>query len=134
VPELYGSALMASRRLVNGDPALVKAFVRAANRGLIAAMNDPDAAIGEALKRDPTLRPEVERNRLLRTLRGDMGGAEGTLLGIGDIDPKRFTLAIRMMKAGDRMPRLPEWDTVFSRDFLPPLSERVTTLSEVTKK
>jgi len=134
VPELYGSALMASRSLVNGDPALVRAFVRAANRGLIAAMNDPDAAISEVMKRDPTLRPEIERNRLLRTLRGDMGGAEGATLGIGDIDPKRFALAIRMMNAGDRMPRLPEWDTVFSRDFLPPLSERVRTLADVTKK
>lgn len=134
VPELYGSALMASRALVNSDPALVRAFVRAANRGLIAAINDPDAAISEVMRRDSTLRPEIERNRLLRTLHGDMGGEEGASLGIGDIDPKRFTAAIRLMKSGDRMLRLPAWETVFSRDFLPPLSARVRTLAEAKKK
>jgi NitT/TauT family transport system substrate-binding protein len=128
VPELYGSALMASRTLVVRDPVLVRAFVRAANRGLVATVNDPDAAIGELVRRDNTLRAEVERNRLLRTLRGDMGGKEGAALGIGDIDPKRFTLAIRLMRAGGRMPRSPAWDAVFSRDFLPPLSERIKTL------
>lgn len=129
-PELYGSALMASRRMVVRDPALVRAFVRAANRGLVATVNDPDAAITELVRRDNTLRADVERNRLLRTLRGDMGGREGSTIGIGDIDPKRFALAIKMMRAGGRMPRSPAWDAVFSRDFLPPLSERIRTLAE----
>jgi NitT/TauT family transport system substrate-binding protein len=129
-PELYGSALMASRRMVARDPGLVRAFVRAANRGLVATVNDPDAAITELLRRDTTQRAEVERNRLLRTLRGDMAGREGSAIGIGDIDPKRFTLAIKMMRAGGRMPRSPAWDAVFSRDFLPPLSERIRTLAE----
>ncbi len=134
VPELYGSALMASRALANSDPAIVRAFVRAANRGLIAAINDPDAAISEVMRRDSTLRPEIERNRLLRTLHGDMGGEEGASLGIGDIDPKRLIAALRLMRAGDRMLRLPPWETVFSREFLPPLSARVRTLAEAKKK
>ena len=133
-PELYGSAVMASRHMVMRDSALVRAFVRAVNRGLQAALNDPDAAISELMRRDRTLRPEVERNRLLRTLRGDMGGAEGAVIGIGDIDPRRFTLAIKLMRAADRMPRSPAWETVFSRDFLPPLSDRIRTLAEPVKK
>jgi hypothetical protein len=29
-----------------------------------------------------------------------------------------------------RLPRTPLWNQVFSRDFLPPLLERVTTLAE----
>ncbi len=132
VPELYGSALMASRRMVVRDPVLVRAFVRAANRGLVASVNDPDAAITELVRRDNTLRAEVERNRLLRTLRGDMGGREGSTIGIGDIDPKRFTLAVKLMRAGGRMPRSPAWDAVFSRDFLPPLSERIRSLGATT--
>lgn len=127
-PELYGSALMASRRMVVRDPALVRAFVRAANRGLVATVSDPDAAVTELLRREPTLRAEVERNRLLRTLRGDMGGREGSTIGIGDVDPKRFALAIKLMRESGRMPRSPAWDAVFSRDFLPPLSERVRSL------
>jgi NitT/TauT family transport system substrate-binding protein len=128
-PELYGSALMASRQLVVRDPALVRAFVRAANRGLVATVNDPDAAIAELLKRDTTMRAEVERNRLLRTLRGDMAGREGATIGIGDIDPKRFASSIRMMRAAGRMPRAPAWDAVFSRDFLPVLSDRIKSLA-----
>ena len=130
-PELYGSALMASRAMIDNDPVIVKAFVRAANRGLAATVNDPDAAITELLRREPTQRAEVERNRLLRTLNGDMGGEEGRRIGIGDIDPKRFTLAIRMVHDACRLPRTPAWNEVFSREFLPPLLDRVRTLGEV---
>ena len=133
VPELYGSALMASHAMVTDDTAIVRAFVRAANRGLAATVADPDAAITELVKRQPGLRMEVERNRLQRTLHGDMGAAEGTRLGIGDIDPKRFTLAIKLVHDACRLPRTPLWSEVFSRDFLPPLSDRVRTLGEVVK-
>jgi NitT/TauT family transport system substrate-binding protein len=127
-PELYGSALMASRGMVDRDPVIVRAFVRAANRGLAATVNDPDAAISELLRREPSQRAEVERNRLLRTLNGDMGAAEGQRIGIGDIDSKRMTLAIRMMHDACRLPRTPAWNEIFSRDFLPALSDRVRTL------
>ena len=130
-PELYGSALMASRAMIDYEPVIVRAFVRAANRGLSATVNDPDAAIAELIRREPTQRAEVERNRLLRTLNGDMGGAEGRRIGIGDIDPKRFALAIKMVHDACRLPRTPAWSEVFSRDFLPPLLDRVRTLGEV---
>ncbi|MBC7842253.1 MAG: ABC transporter substrate-binding protein [Gemmatimonadaceae bacterium] len=129
-PELYGSALMASRAMVDRDPVIVRAFVRAANRGLVATVNDPDAAIAELTRRDPTQRVEVERNRLQRTLHGDMGAAEGNRIGIGDIDAKRFTLAIRMMHDACRLPRTPTWNEIFSREYLPPLLDRVRTLGE----
>jgi NitT/TauT family transport system substrate-binding protein len=130
VPELYGSALMASRAMVDREAVIVRAFVRAANRGLAATVNDPDAAISELLRRDPSQRAEVERNRLLRTLNGDMGAPEGQRIGIGDIDSKRMTLAIRMVHDACRLPRTPAWNEVFSRDFLPALSDRVRTLGD----
>ncbi len=133
VPELYGSALMASRAMVDHDPVIVRAFVRAANRGLAATVNDPDAAISELTRRDPTQRVEVERNRLQRTLHGDMAAPEGTRIGIGDIDPKRFTLAIRMMHDACRLPRTPTWEQIFSREFLPPLLDRVRTLGDAER-
>ena len=132
-PELYGSALMASRTMIRDEPEIVRAFVRAANRGLAAAVNDPDAAITELVKRDPAQRVEVERNRLLRTLNGDMGAAEGRKLGIGDVDPKRLVLAIKLVHDTSRLPRLPAWDEIFTRDFLPPLSDRIKTLGEPAK-
>ncbi len=132
-PDLYGSVLMASRTMIRDEPDIVRAFVRAANRGLAATVNDPDAAISELVKRDPKQRSDVERNRLLRTLNGDMGAAEGRKIGIGDVDPKRLTLAIKLMHDTSRLPRLPAWDEIFTRDFLPPLSDRVKTLGEPAK-
>ena len=132
-PDLYGSTLMASHTMIRDEPDIVRAFVRAANRGLAATVNDPDAAIAELIKRDPKQRSDVERNRLLRTLNGDMGAAEGRRIGIGDVDPKRLTLSIKLMHDTSRLPRLPAWDEIFTRDFLPPLSDRVKTLGEPAK-
>ena len=127
-PDLYGSAILASRAMVDTDAVIVRAFVRAANRGLAASVADPDAAIAELVRRDPTLRTEVERNRLQRMLHGDMGAAEGSRIGIGDVDAKRMTTAIRMVHDACRLPRTPTWNEIFSRDFLPPLLDRVRTL------
>jgi NitT/TauT family transport system substrate-binding protein len=62
-----------------------------------------------------------------------MGAPEGAKIGIGDIDPKRFTLAIKLVHDACRLPRTPTWGQIFSRDFLPPLTDRVKTLGEAVR-
>ena len=46
VPDLYGSALFASRRRLAEDPAAVRGMVRAFNGGLVALLRDKEAGIG----------------------------------------------------------------------------------------
>ena len=128
VPELYGSTLMASRSMVSGAPDVVRAFLRAANRGLVDAVADPAAALTALAVRDPAMSRAVERNRMLGTFGGDMGAAEGRTIGIGDVDTTRLATSIAMVTTSRGLARRPSHTEVFSRNFLPPLAARVTTL------
>lgn len=128
VPDLYGSALMASRRLIAEQPEQVRGVVRAFNAGLVALLRDIDAGITAVLRRSGGRR-EIELLRLKTTLEIEMAHAEGKRFGIGEVDDARFARGIALVADTNRLPRVPAAREVFTRDFLPPLGERVTTLA-----
>lgn len=128
VPELYGSALMVARRLVREQPALVAGLVRAVNRGVADVIADPDAAIAAVRRRDPALVVAAERDRLARTLAGEMGHADGQRLGLGAIDDARFAAGMTLLCAGKSL-RVPAVSDVVSDAFPVPAGERITRLS-----
>lgn len=128
-PDLYGSALMVSRRLVREQPAVVRALVRAVNRGVRSVVADPAAALAATKRRVPAMHEAAERARLEHTLRSDMSHPEGARLGIGAIDAPRFTRAIAALCAAKRLARVPRLDEVFDASFAVPAAERLTTLA-----
>ena len=129
VPDLYGSSLMASRRLLREEPGAIGAVVRALNRGLVDSLKDTDAAIEAVARRDPAIRRDVEKLRLVTTLKVEMSNAEGRTLGIGDVDDTRLARSVALVAETNGLPREPDIREVFVRDFLPPVGERVTTLA-----
>jgi len=128
VPDLYGSALFAARRMIKDDPGTVRGMVSAFNRGLVALIRDINAGLDAVLKRSLANRA-VEALRLKTTLEIEMAHAEGKRLGIGDVDDARFSRGLALIAETNRLPRTPSARDVFMRDFLPPLSERVTSLA-----
>jgi NitT/TauT family transport system substrate-binding protein len=129
VPELYGSALMVNRALLDSEPAVVAGLVRAVNRGLMDTVADVDAAIDAVARRNPHIDRLANRERLAGTLALEMGNPEGARLGIGDIDPERLRRAIDLIVSAKELPRRPDPTEVFQNRFLPPLAERVRTLA-----
>jgi NitT/TauT family transport system substrate-binding protein len=127
-PDLYGSALFASRRMLTQHPQAVRGMVRAFNDGLVALLRDLDAGIDAVLNRSSSRR-EMEMLRLKTTLEIEMAHAEGRRLGIGDVDAARLSRAIALMAKTRGLPRVPAVDEVFVRDFLPPPAARVTSLA-----
>lgn len=129
VPDLYGSALMVSRRVLRDDPNAVAGFVRAFNAGLVDLVKSRDAGIDAVMRRVGGSQREVERLRLDTTMRIEMAHAEGKRLGIGDVDDARFSRSVALIAETNRLPRVPALRDIFNRDFLPPMSERVTSLA-----
>ncbi|MFO1115474.1 MAG: ABC transporter substrate-binding protein [Beijerinckiaceae bacterium] len=129
VPDLYGSALFASRAMLKREPETVRGMVKAFNAGLVALMNDQARGLDSVLKRSGTER-HVETLRLATTLDLEMGHPDGRRLGIGDVDDARFARSIALLAETNKLPRTPAPSEVFIRDFLPPLSERVTSLGK----
>jgi NitT/TauT family transport system substrate-binding protein len=129
VPSLYGMAVMVDRKLAARQPALVRAVLHALNRGLQATVADPQTAIDALAANAPELHRASNTERLLGTLALEMGGAEGARLGIGEIDDVRLAESIALLARTTPLPRVPAVSEVFSREFLPPRAERVSSLA-----
>lgn len=124
LPDFYGSAVMASEALVSERPGVVGRAVAAINRGVIATIADPDAAITAVLKRAPKARRDVELARLQGTLAREMAHPEGKTIGTGDADDGRLGRSIAQLARAKSLPTTPPLRAIFRRDFLPPLEER----------
>lgn len=122
--ELHGNALVASRALVEGEPELLRALLRAVCAGFADALAAPEAAVARLCATRPQLRPEVELRRLRGTIAGEMSHPDRRLLGLGGADMARIAAGNGLLAAALRLPRIPSPAETFSDAFLPPLAER----------
>lgn len=124
VPELYGSALMLSPRLLREEPDIARGLVNAVNRGVMDTLCEPESAIGILVEQDPKEISAVELGRLKDTV-DDMGGqALIARQGVGDIDPARMLAALQLTATTRKLPRQPRVEEVFDRTLLPERGQR----------
>ena len=122
--DLYGNGVMVSQQLLKDKPQAVAGLVRAINKGVRDTIADPDAAMAALMKREPLLNRELEKRRLLYTLRTVMLTPEVQSNGIGDVSDERLTRSIAQIRTAFDLPRGPAAAEVFDRRFLPSLAER----------
>jgi NitT/TauT family transport system substrate-binding protein len=121
--DLYSNAIIVSRKLVKDHPEAVRGMVGAINKGLMATLKDPAAAVAAVVKREPLIKVDVERARLDATLRAEMNHPEIATIGLGNVDPLRLKRSIDTLVSIDALPRTPSVDEIFTPAFLPPESE-----------
>jgi NitT/TauT family transport system substrate-binding protein len=126
--DLYSNAIIVSRKFAKENPDAVKSFLKALNRGVKDAMADPKAAIEAVQKREPLIKPEIERARLEATLSDEMTSPEISRIGHGDISDERMSKAIDILVSAKELPRTPKVGDVFDRRFMPPLADRPTAI------
>ena len=123
-PELPGSLVMASREALADKPEAIRAGLRAINRGLLATLADPEAAVAAALKRSPEQDARVERARLADTIAHEIEHPDVARIGYGDFDIARLDRAITLLADSQHL-RRPATNEIFRPDFLPPLAVRL---------
>ncbi len=127
VPDLYGSVVMASPRLLREEPARVAGLLRAFNRGVLDMLRDPEAGLEALAQAAPGFHRAAERARLRATLDMEMSAAfpAGTKqTHVGDVDAVRFARSIALMVAGSRLPRTPAPADIFTAAHLPAAAQR----------
>jgi NitT/TauT family transport system substrate-binding protein len=130
--DLYSNAIIVSRKFVKEHPEAVKGFLRGLNHGIKDAIADPQAAIDAVVKREPLIKPAIERARLDATLADEMSHPEIAKIGIGDISDERMGKAIDILVKAKELPRTPAVSEIFDRSFLPPAAERPTSVRPAT--
>lgn len=123
--DLYSNAIIASRKLVTENPEALRGFLRALNRGIKDTVADPEAAVQAVMKREPLLKPDIERERLQSMLKNDINATEAAKIGLGDVDDDRLKRTIKIVVDANGLPRTPAPNEVFDRRFLPPTAELI---------
>lgn len=126
--DLYSNAIVFSRAFVRDNPKAVTGFVKAVNRAINDTLANTEAGMDAVMKREPLLKREVEKERLLATIKEEMSHPEIARLGLGDVDPDRLKRAIAMVVDANSLPRTPTNADVFDRSFLPLRNERASKL------
>ena len=126
--DLYSNTIFFSPAFIKENPKAVGGFVRALNRAIRDVVADPDAGMVSVLKREPLLKREVEKEKLLHTMRNDMSHPELAKLGLGDVDDSRLVRSIGIVAEANSLPRTPAPVEVFDRRFLPAKADRPTKL------
>jgi NitT/TauT family transport system substrate-binding protein len=126
--DLYSNAIVFSRAFVKENPKAVAGFVKAVNRAINDTLANTEAAMDTVMKREPLLKRDVEKARLLATIKEEMSHPEIARIGLGDVDPERLKRSIAMVVDANNLPRTPSNAEVFDNSFLPLRNERASKL------
>ena len=123
--DLYSNGIIVSQKLAKEKPDAVKGLVRAINRSIKEVMQNPDAAIEILARKEPLIKTDIEKRRLIYVYKTLMDTPEARKLGMGDVTDARMDDAATMIKEAFDLPRAPKVEDVFSRSFLPPKPDRM---------
>jgi NitT/TauT family transport system substrate-binding protein len=124
--DLYGLALVTTKKFADENPNTVRGVVKALNHGTKDAIADPEAALAVLEKHDPMLKMETERLRLqIANELTDPPYVEKN--GLSSVTPEKLKFTIDSVVAAYQLPVSPAPDSVFTDKFLPPKAERMPT-------
>jgi NitT/TauT family transport system substrate-binding protein len=126
--DLYSNSILFSRNFVRDNPKAVAGFVKALNRAIKETIANPEAGMDAVMKREPLLKREVEKERLMATITEEMNHPEISKIGFGDVDSERLKRSIAVVVEANQLSRTPAPDEVFNRSFLPARAERPSKL------
>ena len=127
--DLYSNTVFFSKSFVKENPKAVAGFVKALNRALKEVIANPDVGMDAVMQREPLLKREVEKEKLLATLKNDMSHPEIARIGLGDVDDARLTKDIAIVVEANALPRTPTAGEIFDRSFLPARADRPSKTS-----
>jgi NitT/TauT family transport system substrate-binding protein len=122
--KLYGNAIIINPKFAAEKPEAVKAFLQAFLHGLKDIVHRPAAAVDSLMRRDDTVKREVELERLRMAIRDNILTPEVKANGYGAIDPARLTESIDQIGLVYTFKAKPKAEDIFDASFLPPAQER----------
>ena len=121
--KLYGNAIIASPKLIQSNPAALKAFLSAFARGAREAMADPAAAIEAVKARDGIVNTGLETRRLQLAIDSVVASPDARKEGFGRADPARLSLMASQVSDAYATRTRVDAGAVWNPAFLPPAAE-----------
>jgi NitT/TauT family transport system substrate-binding protein len=120
---MYGLALVTTKKFADENPETVRGVVKALNRGTKDTIADPDAALAVLKERDPMMKLDIEKVRLGLAL--ELTKTPHVMkYGLSTVDPNKLQFTIDAIAGAYNLASPPAPAAVYTDQFLPPLSER----------
>lgn len=122
---LYGNSVLVNTDFATENPEAVKGFMKALAKGFAAAVANPQEGVDAVLKRNETLNPEIELERLTMANAMNIRTPYVVENGFGGVDMARLAASIDTLKISMGLKGAVKADQVFDASFLPEKAERM---------
>jgi NitT/TauT family transport system substrate-binding protein len=123
LPNLYGNAILVSTKLIKENPKAVAGYVRAFNKGFKEIVQNPEASIQYAKRREPLIDEQLELERLKFALE-DINNAAHKAAGYGTIRSDKLERHIEDVNRAFKLKSKPGAASIVNASFLPPAADR----------
>lgn len=122
--DLYGNAILASKKVMAERPNVVKGFVKATAKGWQDAIKDPKAAIAALKKHSSLVDEAIETEKLEWLIKNQITTPESKADGVGNVRAERFGKSVAMVAKAFELPKAITPAEVFDASYLPDASIR----------
>ena len=122
--KLYGNAIIVNPKFAAEKPEAVRGFLHAFLQGLKEIVHRPAEAVDTIMRRDDTVKRDVELERLRMAIRDNIVTPEVRANGFGAVDLARLAESIDQIGLVYTFKATPKAEDIFDASFLPPASER----------
>ncbi|TNM66749.1 ABC transporter substrate-binding protein [Aliirhizobium smilacinae] len=122
---LYGNSVLVNTDFAKENPEAVKGFMKALAKGFAAAVANPKEGVDAVLKRNETLNPDIELERLNMANAMNIKTPYVVENGIGGVDMARLSASIETLKVSMGLKGAVKAEQVFDASFLPAKAERM---------
>ncbi len=122
---LYGNSVLVNTDFAKENPEAVKGFMKALAKGFAAAVANPKEGVDAVLKRNETLNPDIELERLTMANAMNIKTPYVVENGFGGVDMARLSASIETLKVSMGLKGAVKAEQVFDASFLPAKAERM---------
>lgn len=122
--DMYGLALVTTKRFADENPQTVRGVVKALNQGTKDTIASPEKALAILKASDPMMKLDIEKVRLDIAL-GLTNTQHVMKNGLSSVTPEKLQKTIDAMVTAYQLPVSPDPATVYTDRFLPPVAERM---------
>lgn len=120
---LYGNAIIVSPKLIQENPAAIRAFLSAFAKGMKDVIANPEQAIETVKARDGIINSEMETRRLKLAIDTVINSPEARAEGFGQVKPGRLSLMSSQVSDAFNTKTRVNPDAIWNGSFLPSAKE-----------
>ena len=121
---IYGNAILASKKLLDSNPKVVRGFVAATAKGWRDAIANPVAAIAALKKRSALADEKLETAKLEWLIKNQLVTDESKADGLGGVRSERLAGSLETVSKAFGLPKVMTPAEVFTADYLPDTAVR----------